>query len=99
MLRLHCRHSASEARAIPRKVPMNTLVFVYGSLKRGYWNNVLLEQSEFLGNAHTVSKFRMRTVAFPLLLEARDGSDRGRVRGEVYAVDAKTLAELDILEG
>jgi len=38
---------------------MTHRVFVYGTLKRGYPNNPLLEGSQFLGEAVTVPTYKM----------------------------------------
>ena len=85
--------------------PMNNthLVFVYGTLQRGCSNHILLDRARFLGQAVTEENFVMRTLV--------DASGRrgipfvgrdvplGPVHGEVYAVDDRTLVELDRLEG
>jgi gamma-glutamylaminecyclotransferase len=70
-------------------------VFVYGSLLKGECNHRLLELAPFVGAAHTSASFTLIDLgAFPGLIA------RGMtaVRGEVYAVDAATLASLDRLE-
>ena len=71
-------------------------VFVYGSLKKGYWNNSLLRDSEFLYNATTSeSKFDMLDLgSFPAVV---DGGLK--INGEVYKVNRRTLEMLDALEG
>ena len=79
---------------------METLVFVYGTLKKGFPNH-----ARFLDRAHLVGEFQT-AEAFPLVLNGERRSpcliDRpgvGKpVQGEVYAVDADTLAALDRLE-
>lgn len=70
-------------------------VFVYGTLKRGIHNHRLLEQSQYIGEAFTVEKFRMYTTGFPVLFEDLEGKS---VFGEVYDVDEETLKNLDHLE-
>lgn len=76
----------------------NYKVFVYGTLKKGFNNHYLLDSSEFLGNAHSLSKFNMINLGgFPALLY---NSDIGySVTGELYNISPNTLKELDILEG
>ena len=71
-------------------------VFVYGSLKRGYWNNTLLRDSKFLHNATTVdSKFDMYDLgSFPAVVRGVS-----KIYGEVYSIDEETLSKLDALEG
>ncbi len=79
---------------------MGSLVFVYGTLKKGFPHH-----ARFLGAARLVGAFR--TVSpFPLLLSGErcspclvdtPGAGR-RVRGEVYEVGPRTLAALDRLE-
>ena len=76
---------------------MTHLIFVYGTLKLGHCNNRLLEDSEFVCEALTSGKFRMHSVGYPLLTEAR--GEGHRVRGEVFEVTDATLTVLDRLEG
>ena len=80
---------------------MTHRVFVYGTLKRGYPNNPLLEGSEFLGEAVTVLTYKAVTVPAykmvansPVIMPDPIGRP---VAGEIYAVDA-TLVRLDRLE-
>jgi gamma-glutamylcyclotransferase (GGCT)/AIG2-like uncharacterized protein YtfP len=74
---------------------MTHRVFVYGTLKRGYPNNPLLEGSEFLGEAAAVPTYKMVETCFPVIMPDPSGKP---VAGEVYAVDDATLARLDQLE-
>lgn len=90
-------------------------VFVYGSLKAGYWNNRLLHHSTFVGQACTSEFMLLVDGSFPHMLAPSqfagiDGSPgkpsavdivdlAGNVYGEVWRVDDATLAELDRLEG
>lgn len=71
-------------------------VFVYGTLKRGLRNHHFLEHAAFVGEAHTLTKYRMLDGSFPVLRDS--GADLKQVRGEVYDVDEKTLEKLDELE-
>lgn len=72
-------------------------VFVYGSLMRGLGNHRLLASSRSLGPAMTAAAcWRMIDLgSFPGVLPA--GGDG--IVGELYAVDAPTLAAPDRLEG
>jgi gamma-glutamylcyclotransferase (GGCT)/AIG2-like uncharacterized protein YtfP len=68
------------------------LVFVYGTLKRGYGNNRLID-GPFVGYAHTNPEFELLHLGgFPGMVE---GSSV--IGGEVYNV--KNIAPLDRLEG
>jgi gamma-glutamylcyclotransferase (GGCT)/AIG2-like uncharacterized protein YtfP len=75
---------------------LKRLVFVYGTLKRGFWNNYLLEGSELLGEGTTLERFSLYTVGFPYAVPDGGGLP---LRGEVYRVDEETLKRLDALEG
>lgn len=73
----------------------NTLVAVYGSLRQGHGNHVLLEDSEFLTTELSVPEFTMWSLGgYPALLPGED-----KVVIELYNVDSYTFARLDQLEG
>ena len=72
------------------------MVFVYGTLKRGFGNNRLLSGSKFLGEARTEDKFALYESGIPFVIEDEQVS---QISGEVYEVDERTLARLDRLEG
>lgn len=87
---------------------LDTFVFVYGTLKTGYYNyNVYLQpaielgKAEFVGSAHTARpEFHMvlkKDRFVPCLYRAP--ADGYVVPGEVYRVDADALEALDVLEG
>jgi len=77
----------------------STLVFVYGTLKRGLSNHRWLRGQTFLGGARTVSEYRMFDLGgYPGMVLA-EGEDGGAIEGEVWAVDAEGLRGLDKLEG
>ena len=75
-------------------------VFVYGTLKSGFWNHYLLEGCEFFGRAATVPTYKMienKMIenSFPVIMPDPEGKP---VIGEIYTVDDETLARLDQLE-
>jgi len=77
--------------------PQSQLVFVYGSLKRGYKLHYLLESQLSLGNAVTQPLYRLFDLgSYPGLIEWPEGLT---IHGEVYQVDADCLAQLDEVEG
>lgn len=76
-------------------------VFVYGTLKRNFGNHHLLlrdleQPSKFIGFGE-ISARMFSTGAFPICVASSDY--RYVVKGEIYAVSAKTLTLLDALEG
>jgi gamma-glutamylaminecyclotransferase len=76
---------------------MRTLVFVYGTLKRGGRNDVLLRGQEFVQAARTLPRYRLYdSGSYPCLVE--EPSHGLAVQGEVWRVDADALARLDELE-
>lgn len=81
---------------------MSELLFVYGSLKRGYWNHHYMKDCEFLGDVSTYSdEFAVFNVGFPMVLTAKsivhqDCELLKRVRGELWKVDS--LERFDRLE-
>lgn len=74
----------------------NSLVFVYGTLRRGEVNHDFLETARFCGPHATQPYFRMFSLgAYPAVVQG--GLDS--IQGEVYQVDARTMSRLDRLEG
>ena len=75
-------------------------VFVYGSLKHGFGNHPLLEDSQCINDgAELNGKYAMVSYgAFPAVY-TDGGLPDGKITGEVYVVDQDTLDSLDILEG
>ena len=78
-----------------------TKVFVYGTLKRGFGNNRVLRDSEFLGSVTTQrSDLSLLNLGFPGLLEGLSDVPTGPVKGELFLVtDEKVMQGLDRLEG
>lgn len=73
-----------------------TRVFVYGTLLAGEGNHRLLRRARFVSTAKTPPAFELRDLGY------YPGMVLGgayAVVGEIYEVDAPTLAELDRLEG
>lgn len=76
--------------------PSRQLVFVYGTLRRGGSNHWRMQESVWVGPG-TVEAELFRIDWYPgLLLAEGSGS---RVIGEIYQVDAISLAALDAFEG
>ena len=96
-------------RATPHPVAMSSgcetpshRVFVYGTLKRGFYNHRLLREmdAKFLGEALTREPMRMvlGEYGIPYLMRGEaDGS--AVVPGELWEVGDEGLDALDVLEG
>ena len=75
----------------------DTLVFVYGTLKKGYGNNRLLAGAEFVGEAVTLEKFKVAgRFSFPTAKKNEEGN---WLSGEVWRVNANHMRDMDRLEG
>jgi len=78
------------------------LVFVYGSLKRGFRNHRLLAAGEFVGAGLTEPRYRLINLGpYPAMIEAsqlRPADEPLSVTGELYRIDQATLENLDRLE-
>jgi gamma-glutamylcyclotransferase (GGCT)/AIG2-like uncharacterized protein YtfP len=73
------------------------LIFVYGSLKRGYALHHLLQHAQFLGPARTQPLYRLFDLGhYPGLVDWPDGLE---IEGELYAVTTAELQTLDHAEG
>jgi 2,4-diketo-3-deoxy-L-fuconate hydrolase len=72
------------------------LLFVYGSLKRGFRHHRELCGASFQSPARTLPRYRLVSAGeYPVLLPGGDT----RVAGELYEVPRETLARLDEFEG
>jgi gamma-glutamylaminecyclotransferase len=76
---------------------LNTLLFVYGTLRRGFANHeAYLADAVFMGDAVTEEGFALFVEDFPYLVKRPKVS---RIVGELYRVDGPTLKDIDCLEG
>jgi len=72
------------------------LVFVYGTLKSGFNNNILLSDSKLVGPGVTDDMYVMYEDGIPYVSKS---SKQSQISGEIYLVDGHTLEDLDMLEG
>lgn len=72
-----------------------TKVVVYGSLKKGFGNSCLLENSKLLHDKVFFTGTMASLGGFPCCTQ----HGNTRIQGEMYEVDDTTLARLDQLEG
>ncbi len=73
-----------------------TILFGYGTLKRGGRNYFRLADQEFVGEVTTAPRYRVIDLgAHPGLIREANGL---AIHGELFAVDAKCLAALDAFE-
>lgn len=78
-------------------VEKSPYVFVYGSLKRGYWNNSVLGDAVFVDTAVSAQpNFELFDGGYPVVRLSNDGNYLG---GEIYEVDTTNLQNCDWLEG
>ncbi|KAM0935448.1 putative gamma-glutamylcyclotransferase [Dioscorea sansibarensis] len=82
-----------------------TVIFTYGTLKRGFFNHALMQDLILAGDAiylgHAVTATPLPLVcgpySVPFLLNLPGAGDR--VRGELYSISPGALIRLDELEG
>ena len=87
-------------------IPMMHRVFVYGSLKRGHWNNPLLRKLGAVYRGETVTEQCYTMLSgrigssppFPVLLDDYLAQSARPVAGEIYHVSDACLERLDQLE-
>jgi len=78
------------------KAKHNKLVFVYGTLKKGFGNHRWLDGAGFVGKAKTSSIFSMINLGYyPGVLLHGETS----ITGELYLIDKTIEDRLDDLEG
>ena len=74
-----------------------TILFLYGSLKRGHPNHHLMAGQEYLGEAVTEPRYRIIGLGrYGGMI--RDEASGLAVKGELWAVDPQRLAVLDEFE-
>lgn len=84
-----------------KEVSFNELLFVYGSLKKGFDNHNLLlsKYAKRLGKAHTVKKFAMFEDSFgnyPYIID----TPVSKINGELYQITrAELMQRIDEFEG
>ena len=77
----------------------SSLVFVYGTLKRGFPLHQSLLGAEFLATAKTVpAYFLVDCYDYPGLRHASDSQSGQAIVGEVFRVNSETLQQLDEVE-
>lgn len=76
-----------------------TIIFVYGTLKRGFDNESYLKNATFIDRAITVDKYPMilQNPSFPYLIN--DKGNGHQIKGEVYSIDDEIILKIDELEG
>lgn len=77
-----------------------TMVFVYGSLKRGLGNHRVIEAPDTIDMGADILMypgFMVDLGAFPGLVKMNEGIEQ--IHGEVYEVSPDTFSRLDMLEG
>lgn len=74
----------------------NTLIAVYGTLRKGYGNSVYLRDSKFIGAGWTKDKYKMTANGIPFVKKSEPVS---KIRVEIYEVAPENLPHIDSLEG
>mmetsp|Transcript_7602 Transcript_7602/g.12300 ORF Transcript_7602/g.12300 Transcript_7602/m.12300 type:complete len:341 (+) Transcript_7602:2278-3300(+) len=83
---------------------MSHVVFVYGTLKRGFYNHQFLarcKQTRFVGEGITRNEFYLSVGGpnlIPYLQRPQTGLEGKLVKGEVYLVGDDMLNKLDVIE-
>ena len=85
---------------LKREEPFSALLFVYGSLKKGFDNhNILGNSAKRLGKARTIKKFSMYEDSFgnyPYIVD----EPYSKIKGELYQImRADLMQKLDEFEG
>ena len=70
-------------------------IFAYGSLKRGCHNHHFIEQAYYHGEYRTDARYTLVSLGdYPAVIN----NGTTAIQGEVYALDARTLQQVDELE-
>ena len=73
----------------------NAIIFVYGTLRKGFHNHKLLSFTTYLGTAKTAEKYTMYTSGIPFVNCTPAIS---QIAGELYSVSDECLSWVDNLE-
>ena len=76
------------------------IIFVYGTLKRGFPLHLVLEESKFLGMATSVYKYPMianKFGTYPFLIDLKGKGNY--IKGEIFEITNEVFSELDKIEG
>lgn len=84
--------------------PKHFLLFTYGTLMRGYWNNFYLDNARYLGDFQTCVKFSFSILngGIPAVKESWGSCPANMlapVEGELWKVPFEDKDNLDTLEG
>ena len=74
----------------------NYYLFVYGTLKKGFGNNHLLHDADYICTAISVDKYNISGYGFPCDYPNEDGK---LLQGEIYLLSDKDFINTDMLEG
>ena len=80
---------------------MQNLIFVYGTLKKGFPNHErYMISARFMGKYHTVEKYPLILFSNRYVPGMLDRPGEGHhVEGELFEVNDEGLADMDLLEG
>jgi gamma-glutamylcyclotransferase (GGCT)/AIG2-like uncharacterized protein YtfP len=88
---------AARSHAVKNNGKANRVkLFVYGTLKQEYGNHSRIDDAEFVGEAVSADCYEMVAGGYPIIWDDAQGRP---VRGELYRVTDKMLADCDALEG
>jgi gamma-glutamylaminecyclotransferase len=74
-------------------------VFLYGTLKKGYRNNSLMEGQKFIRNVETEPLYRLYDNGSYPMLVLQKNLPANSIKGELWEVTEKCAKKLDLLEG
>ena len=69
-------------------------LFVYGTLKRGFWNDWHLSNSDLLESGYTITGYKLVENGIPFMLPNADTS----VKGEIYSIHPNDIQGVFELE-
>lgn len=79
-----------------KKIKNKVLVFVYGSLKKGFHNHGFIKDAEYISDAK-LNGFKMVSLgSYPAIYQT--GNDCDSVKGEVYLIDGFDLERIHYME-
>lgn len=74
-------------------------LFIYGTLKRGFYNHSVLKNAKFIANVTTCEKYPLFKLKEPYPYLQNNKGVGKIIHGELYFIEEKYISNIDAFEG